>query len=221
MLVKSFGCSFIFGTDLPDQVGTAHSQLTWPALFSQRQGHHYRCYAQGGAGNLAIADSALASIAQDYTALFIIGWTWIDRFDYVKKHPESLEDSWNTVRPVDTDTVAKTYYRHLHSEARDKLSSLMAMRVVIDSLIKKEFPFVMTYMDELLFDRRYNTTPAIRSLQDYVEPYMTRFEGQTFLNWSRNKGYAESAGWHPLEAAHSAAADIIIQVVDKQNTIDC
>jgi hypothetical protein len=214
MLVKSFGCSFIFGTDLPDQVAARPSRLTWPAVFSQRGNHHYRCHARGGIGNLAIADTALTELAQDYHALFIIGWTWIDRFDYID--PATNTHNWSTVRPTDTDSVTDIYYRHLHSEARDKLSSLMAIRTVIDSLIKKGFPFVMTYMDELLFDRRYNTTPAIRSLQDYVEPYMTRFEGQTFLNWSRNKGYAESAGWHPLEAAHSAAADVIIQAVDEQ-----
>jgi hypothetical protein len=218
MLVKSFGCSFVYGTDLSDQVGSAPSQLTWPAVFSQRQGHHYRCYAQGGIGNLAIADMALTQIALDYSALFIIGWTWIDRFDYVSSTSDNK--IWSTVRPVDGDDVAKTYYRHLHSESRDKLSSLMAMRVVIDSLQERGFPFVMTYMDELLFDRSYNTTPAIVALQDYVRPHMTTFEGQTFLNWSRSKGYAESAGWHPLEAAHSAAADIIIQAVDKRNTVD-
>ena len=218
MLVKSFGCSFIFGTDLPDQTDSFPSRLTWPAIFSQQQGHHYRCHAQGGIGNMAIADAALTEIAQNYTALFIIGWTWIDRFDYVKENSKSPHDLWNTVRPTDTDTVSKTYYQHLHSELRDKFSSLMAMRLVIDSLRDRGFPFIMTYQDELLFDRRYNTTPAILALQDYVEPYMTQFEGETFLNWSRNKGYPESARWHPLEAAHQAAGDYMIKVFDKQNT---
>jgi hypothetical protein len=216
MLVKSFGCSFIYGSDLPDQISAKPSQLTWPAVFSQRQGHHYRCFAQGGIGNLAIADMALSELTKDYLSMFVIGWTWSDRFDYVNKNTTSPNIVWKTVRPVDTDNVATTYYRYLHSEVQDKLSSLIMMRVVIDSLLEKQFPFVMTYMDELLFDREYNTTPSICALQDYVEPYMTRFEGQTFLNWSRSKGYAESAGWHPLEAAHSAAADIIIQAVDKQ-----
>jgi hypothetical protein len=78
----------------------------------------------------------------------------------------------------------------------------------------------MTYMDELLFDQTWHTTPAVLDLQEYVKPYMTQFEGQTFLNWSRSKGYPESARWHPLEAAHSAAADVIIQAFDKQKTND-
>ena len=94
----------------------------------------------------------------------------------------------------------------------------MIMRTVIDSLRERDFPFIMTYMDELLFDRTYNTTPTITALQDYVNPYMTRFEGKTFLNWSRDHGYPESANWHPLEQAHAAGATVIQQASDKQNT---
>ena len=93
------------------------------------------------------------------------------------------------------------------------------MRTVIDSLQERDFPFIMTYMDKLLFDRKYNTTPTITALQDYIEPHMTMFEGETFLNWSRSHGYPESAGWHPLEQAHAAGAEVIIQTFDKQNTI--
>jgi len=217
MLVKSFGCSFIFGTDLPDQISRTPSQLTWPALFSQQLGHHHLCYAYGGIGNLAIADRALREISYDVTALFIVGWTWIDRFDHGDVDEESY---WNTIRPGADSDLAKTYYRELHSETRDKLASLMYIRTVIDSLQERNFPFVMTYMDELLFDRAYNTTPTIRALQDYVEPYMTRFEGKTFLDWSRSHGYPESSGWHPLEQAHAAGAEIMVQAFDKQNTTD-
>jgi len=215
MLVKSFGCSFIFGTDLPDQMSSIPSRLTWQAVFSQHFGHHYRCYACGGTGNLAIADRVLEEVSLDVTALFIIGWTWIDRFDNIDE-----TQNWSTIRPGSDSDLAKIYYRDLHSETRDKLASLMTIRTVIDSLREREFPFIMTYMDQLLFDRKYNTTPTIRYLQDYVEPYMTMFEGKTFLDWSRSHGYPESAGWHPLEQAHSAGAELMVQAFDKQNTND-
>lgn len=215
MLVKSFGCSFIFGTDLPDQTSSVPSRLTWPAVFSQQQGHHYRCYACGGTGNLAIADRVLEEVAQDVTALFIIGWTWIDRFDYINTEKNSL---WCTIIPGQEDNLAKTYYQELHSEKRDKLTSLMAIRTVIDSLRERNFPFIMTYMDELLFDSTYNTTPTIQALQDYIQPYMTTFEGKTFLDWSRSNGYPESDNWHPFEQAHAAGANLMAQAFDKQNT---
>jgi len=215
MLVKSFGCSFIFGTDLPDQVEKKPSQLTWPAVFSQQLGHHHICHALGGTGNLAIANRVLNEVSRDVYALFIIGWTWIDRFDYINKNQQ-----WSTIRPGSNDDLANIYYRELHTETRDKLASLMTIRTVIDSLRERNFPFIMTYMDELLFDREYNTTPTITDLQDYVEPYMTRFEGKTFLNWSRDHGYLESASWHPLEQAHAAGAEVMRRAFDKQNTND-
>ena len=136
MLVKSFGCSFIFGTDLPGQVANNSSQLTWPAVFSQQQGHHYRCYAQGGIGNLAIANRILQEVALDVTALFIIGWTWIDRFDYIDKN-----QIWSTIRPGSDSALSATYYRELHSETQDKLVSLMIIRTIIDSLRERAFPY--------------------------------------------------------------------------------
>jgi hypothetical protein len=207
MLVKSFGCSFIYGTDLSDCTQTQFSRLTWPAVVCQQLNHYYRCYARAGIGNLAIAELALTHIAADPTALYVIGWTWIDRFDYIDA--QSTHPEWSTIRPVDRDQLSKIYYQHLHSELRDKFQSLMAIRTTIDSLKQKDLPFVMTYMDELMFDQTHNTTPAICALQQYIQPYMTRFEGKTFLDWSRAKGYPESAMLHPLEQAHCAAADLI------------
>ena len=76
----------------------------------------------------------------------------------------------------------------------------------------------MTYMDQLVFDKQWHVSASILALQSYVQSYMTTFEGQTFLDWSRKHKYKESLAWHPLEQAHQAAADYMITVVDKQNT---
>jgi hypothetical protein len=113
--------------------------------------------------------------------------------------------------PIDKTSVAKTYYRDIHSEYRDKLTTLMNMRLVIDTLTQKGYPFIMTYMDDLTFDTQWHVTPAVLELQDYVRPHMTQFEGKSFLEWSRSQGYPETEKWHPLEAAHCAAADYILQ----------
>ena len=111
--------------------------------------------------------------------------------------------------PVDTDAVAETYYRHLHTEMRDKLTTLLNIRTAIDALRASGNRFIMTYMDDLMFDTCWNTTPAITALQGYCEPYMTRFDGKNFLDYSRAKGFEISATLHPLEAAHKSAADLI------------
>jgi hypothetical protein len=75
-------------------------------------------------------------------------------------------------------------------------------------------------MDDLIFDQRWHSTPAVIDLQEYVKPYITMFDGQTFLDWSRANNYLISTTLHPLEQAHCAAADYVIKVFDKQNTLD-
>jgi hypothetical protein len=229
MKCKSFGCSFVFGTDLADDgrdlpVPTA-SNYTWPAHLARHLGYHYECYARPGSGNLQIAERVLSHAVDNDSIFFIIGWTGIDRFDYtnstISNNPiQSQWCNWKTVMPVDQDALAKHYYKGLHSEYRDKLCSLMYIKLVIDTLQQKHIPFVMTYMDELMFDRQWNTTDAINDLQEHIEPFMIKFDNQTFLEWSRAKGFDISTTMHPLEQAHQAAADYMISVFDKQKITD-
>jgi hypothetical protein len=227
MKLKSFGCSFIFGTDLADDgrdlpIPTS-SNLTWPAHLARALNYDYECNARPGSGNLQIAERVLSHAVNNNSTFFVIGWTWIDRFDYtnstISNNPiQSKWNNWRTLMPIDNGSLAKTYYQGLHTEYRDKLSSLMCIKLVIDTLNQKGYPFLMTYQDSLLFDQRWNHTPAVIDLQDFIKPYMTQFEEQTFLDWSRKKGYAVSSTLHPLEQAHAAAADYMITIFDKQKT---
>jgi len=224
MNLKSFGCSFIFGSDLADDGRdlpyATYSQLTWPAHLAQNFGHAYECHARPGAGNLQILEQILNQATKSTRSdLFVVGWTWIDRFDYYPVNPASSSKSpWRTIMPVDTTELAKVYYRDLHSEYRDKFTCLSYIKLAIDTLNQKEIPFIMTYMDGLLFDQRWHTTSAVLDLQEYVKPHMTTFEDQSFLEWSRRHGYPESDSWHPLEEAHAAAGKYMIKVFDTQKT---
>lgn len=226
MKLKSFGCSFIFGSELSDDGRNGRyatgSRLTWPAHVAEHLGHEYFTYSRPGAGNLQIAERALSHLATNEQSFFVIGWTYIDRFDYVNTaNPDKFPGMpWSTLMPVDTNDVAKTYYRDLHSEIRDKLATLMSIRVVIDTLKQKNCPFIMTYMDDLILDQRWNTTPAITDLQDYIRPHMTTFEGMNFQQWSKKNGHPITAIGHPLESAHCAAGELMITVADKQSTGD-
>jgi len=211
MKLKSFGCSFIFGTDLHDDGRDlplpTPSNYTWPALLAQQHGLDYTCYARGGSGNLQISERVLNQLAADSEpAVYVIGWTWIDRFDYTDS---SARHFWKTIMPVDTDQLAKLYYKDLHSEYRDKLTTLMNIKLTIDSLKASGNQFIMTYMDDLMFDTRWNTSPAVSALQGYCEPCMTQFENKSFLEYSKEKGFEISQTLHPLEAAHQAAFELI------------
>jgi hypothetical protein len=219
MKLKSFGCSFIFGSELADDgrdlpIPTA-SNFTWPAHLAQHLGYEYDCRARPGSGNLQIAERVLTHAVDNDSTLFVIGWTWIDRFDFtnsqINNHPIAAQwENWRTIMPIDTTPLAKTYYQGLHTEYRDKLTTLMSIRLVIDTLKQKNIPFLMTYMDDLIFDQRWHTTPAVLDLQEYIKPYMTTFDNLNFLDWSRKNGYAISEAWHPLEDAHKAVADYLI-----------
>lgn len=212
MKLKSFGCSFIYGSDLADCNQTS-SQSTWPALIAKKSDLEYKCSARPGIGNLRILESILSESVDSTNDLYVIGWTWIDRFDFT-----DLVDSWETILPVDQTTKAEFYYRNLHSQYRDKLSTLIYIKTAIDILEQKKIPFIMTYMDELIFENTWHTTPAIINLQQHISQYMCNFEGQTFLDWSRKNNYPISDLLHPLEPAHKAAAELILKMI--QNNFD-
>jgi hypothetical protein len=214
MKLKSFGCSFIFGTDLADSPETTPvaSKLTWPALIAKQQGWEYQCWAKGGAGNLFILDVVLQRALLDPDTFVVVGWTWIDRFDYGGDKSDS-RGWWETLGPNTNTAVANTYYKHLHTEYRDKLTALAYINTVINFLTANNVPFLMTHMDDLLFDRQYNTSTATLKLQEQIRPHVQDFQGQTFLNWSQQQGFEISPTLHPLEPAHSAAADVMLPQV--------
>jgi hypothetical protein len=220
MILKSFGCSFIYGSDLSDDncntPGATPSQLTWPALLAKDLDCPYRCYAWPGVGNLYILEKVLTQSSIDQDAIFVIGWTWIDRFDYITSnsvgaHRDFKTDRewWNTILPGIESKVSKSYYQNLHSQLIDKLTTLINIKLAIDTLKQKNIPFIMTYTDELIFETEWHVTPAIVDLQNYIRPYMTHFENQTFLEFSKEKGFPISNTLHPLESAHRAAFELI------------
>ena len=213
MKLKSFGCSFTFGTDLADaeqDYPTQPSQSTWPALLAQSLGYEYNCYARPGAGNLQILEQVLNQVSDRTDALFVINWSWIDRYDYYdSEYNGKLWHDWATITPSTNSELAHIYYRDLHSEYRDKFTSLSYVKLAIDTLNQRNISFIMTCMDQLMFDRQWHITPALLILQEYIKPFITQFDGQTFLEYSKEKGFPISETLHPLEAAHRAAFELI------------
>lgn len=220
MKLKSFGCSFIYGTNLADDgcgfLTSTPSQLTWPSLLAQDLNYKYECHAHPGSGNLLILEKVLNQSALNDPAVFVVGWTWIDRFDYTTKIIEPVRETevvddevWKTVMPIDTDNRAHNYYRDLHSQYRDKLTNLIYIKTAIDTLKQKNIPFIMTYVDNILFETQWQCPSGVKELQDYIIPYMTTFDSKSFLEYSKEKGFPISETLHPLEDAHRAAFELI------------
>ncbi len=194
------------------------SRSTWPALLAKNFGYDYECHARPGSGNLQIVERILNECIKDDSSLYIIDWTWIDRFDFIKS--EDQWQPWGTLRPTSTEKYAESYYKNLHSEYTDKLTTLINVKITIDILLEKGIKFIMTYEDDLIFDQRWHASSAVKELQNAVSKHMSTFEGQGFLSWSRKNNYPISEAWHPLEQAHSAAADYMITVFDTQKIND-
>ena len=206
MVLKSFGCSFIYGNELLDCTTKQFSQSTWPALYARHHRLDYQCYARPGTGNLVILEQLLNQIADPEPATFIINWTWIDRFDYNNRE----NNTWKSILPNDADWSAQYYYRKFHSQYRDKFTTLNHIKLAIDALQQRNSSFIMTYMDDSMMETEWHTSPAVAYLQSAIAPHLTTFDGKNLLDWSRNNKYPVSDLWHPLDQAHQAAFEYIL-----------
>lgn len=207
MTIHSFGCSFVFGSDLdPCLKADQFSAKAWPGCLANIRQQDYSCHAYPGIGNLNIAQSILNTKFRPHDVA-VVSWTWIDRFD-LRDYPSK----WHTIRPDDTSKPAEVYYRDLHSQYRDQLTNLLYVHSVQKYLESCGIVYVMTYMDELLWETTWHTEPAIENLVALTKPNTFDFEGKTFLKWSQDLGYDISDKLHPLETAHRHAAEYVDSV---------
>lgn len=201
---RSFGCSFTAGTDL------FSDDNTWPNIIAEKLGWLHINHAEAGIGNLRIAESVLTHAnSGDFC---VVNWTWIDRFDFV----DFKSEQWKSIRPTNQDSISLAYYRDLHSQYRDMLVNLMYAVTVIDYFERNNISFIMTVIDNLWFEQvnpNWHDYKAITRLQNRLRPYVYFFQGMTFLDYSRDKGFPVSEAWHPMDLAHEAAAEIMLPVI--------
>jgi len=211
MLLKSFGDSFVFGTDLDDandgatQLLIQPSQKTWSARIAQHLGYDYECFAWAGLGNLQIAERVLSQV-KCQPCLFLISWSWVDRYDHM---PDS-QNIWKTIQPTNTDAPAQYYYKNFHNQYTDKLRTLTYIKACMDTVNQHGHQLIMTYMDGLIFETEWHTSPAIVQLQDSIRPHMFTFGGKTFLQWAKDKNFSINTRLHPGEDAHQDAFELLL-----------
>lgn len=202
MKLKSFGCSFIYGSELPDtQFGRSlvwPSKKTWPALLASHHSIKYKSFARPGIGNLRIAEQILNECAAAELAVFVINWTFIDRYDYIDS------ENWSTILPGNNDTKSKLYYQNFHSEYCDKLATLTMMKLCVDTMLQHNIKFVMTYTDDLVFDAQWHSSPAVTLLQNYIKPYCVTFNNKSFIQYAQDLGHEVTPTGHLLDSGHQA-----------------
>lgn len=223
MRIRSFGCSFIFGNELHDdgrdQPYPTASNYTWPALIARRLGADYICNARGGSGNMHIADKAMMRAAQKWPdEIFIIQWSFIDRFDWLRQDDHTHHannNGWTSVMPGSNNVEAAHWYRHFHTQLFDQYRSLIQASATVNMLQSLGQRFIMCYVDPLMFERRFPLPLTVSTLQEQLWPHMLDFEGDDFVHWSRKRGFTISDIGHPLEDAHAAAADLMFPYIER------
>jgi hypothetical protein len=225
MKIKSFGCSFIYGSELfltgkeNNCIGPPISTDSWPSLVADHYQVKFENYAWPGIGNLRILEQILTQAELSDPAVFIISWTWLDRFDFI----EPLTERWETLRPDGDTQLHKIYYKQLYNQYHTMLTNASYIATAINVLNIKQIPFCMTLMDTTLFDPidpGWQDPYALRALQTLIKPHIHWFDELDFLSWSRKNNYPISDAWHPLEQAHRAAADYMISIFDTQKISD-
>jgi hypothetical protein len=228
MKLKSFGCSFVWGSELPDCIDFKDpSMLSWPARLAHKIGYQYECLARPGSGNLFIANQILTQIqTSNDPSLFVINWTWIDRFDYID--PRSDQDwrcvapaQWRAILPVSESPEAIHYYKTIHSQFRDKLQSLILIYTCIQELDRRGIPYISCMMDPLTFENEFHHTPAMQLMQEYLAPRTTWFDGKNFLEWAKSHNYKTTPTWHLLQEGNEAAADYLLYALRSNQIPAC
>jgi hypothetical protein len=217
--IVSFGDSFVWGSELQHNDDGARA---WPGLVAHDLGWQYQTLAVPGCGNEAIARQVFDYFhtADGRDTLAVINWTWPIRYDFYSV----VTESWITLGPTcvppklehtfgnqqEAQRVIDLYNDYLgHSTIWDRVRSLVPMYAVQQYLQSHDIVSVQTHMDLELFDNQWHAPGYVQELQQLVLPDLRLFEGKNFLDWSRSKGYTVTEpGWHPLEEAHRAAADL-------------
>lgn len=145
-------------------------------------------------------------------------------------HFRSLQAMWGVINFLEQNNIPAihTYMdREIFSKKNqgDKVEHYMSYRDPSwpDVSIEEDIAKLPAHIqEELEYDyNRKKIPPYIDTLQDLVIKSMQTWNGNTFLEWSRNNGHPVTPvpAEHPLETAHNAAADFWYsdykQIVDR------
>lgn len=213
--IVSFGDSFVFGSELKHNDNGTRG---WIGQAAGQLDVEYKTFSVPGCGNDHIARQIYSYFGSHDTCdtLAVINWTWMSRWDfYISEHetwitlgptcvPEKLKDLVS--RAEATDMIEFYKHRANSSITWNKVRNLQTIYAAQQYMKHKGIQSIQTYMDYLLFDTECHAPDYIQELQKLVQPAMTNFEGQNFVDWSRTNGFVVTdPGLHPLEDAHSAA----------------
>lgn len=228
--VIAFGDSFTWGSDMGDTMrhyeweamptewkrqaknrfDNLYSRRTWQAKLAKMMHYDYKCYAEQGCSNQSIVRQFFKyapSIKPE--DLVIVNFTWCNRYDFFNE--ETMK--WETVRPSGTEDSKyyEMYYKHIHTSYWDQIESLKAINLILDYLTVHKIDFLATCIDEKIYNDKHINDPVVETLTNANKDKIKWFDGLGFYEWSKVNNYPISPMWHPLEEAHEAAFNYILE----------
>jgi len=211
--IVSFGDSFIFGSEIPENYD---GSAGWPGISAKYLDIDFECCAMPGTSNDAIAREIFSYYQKNSTNhLAVVNWTWILRWDYFLKEEYLWETLgvgkftlYNAVEQRDYKNLT-TFYHDLiiDNQMFNKWNNLKTIFSVIKFLTDNNIPFVQTYMDHELIEKEWFNESYTDYMITICKQNLNTFGNKNFLDWSHEKGFKiTDPGWHPLEDAHEAAA---------------
>jgi hypothetical protein len=192
---------------------TGHSLNTWPALIAKHFNLDYYCQSQPGCSNQTIIRKITKFLSELTTNdLVIIDWTFQDRWDYYDTNDPYFENGWKTLTPTSTThtKIEKFYFEQIQSETWNKWESLRAIMLACYMLQSKNIKFFMTCEDKLIFDTTYHFPLYVITAQNEIKDNIFWFDNKGFNSWASEKNFKRGQNNHPLEEAHQAAFEYII-----------
>ena len=270
MILVAGGDSFVFGTELKDQIDPNPSSNTFTAKLAKKYYYTYSCVAWPGNANNAISRMTLAECEQlrnqNKKFVVVISWTYSDRyefrFNYDTNHrisPWYSINSWtgesdsgiidmfanlfnnnqtgikqqlehlDNARKLGISDFAKNFYKNTGTNKYHELYSLFKEIVFMQNYLNlHNIPYLFTtadnsfYMSES-YDR--NSDKFLKSLYEQIDwsswyffPAGTNLNEtcrpRGFYQWALENNY-ELGTTHPLEQAHSDAAELMKEKFDE------
>jgi hypothetical protein len=201
--VIAIGDSFLAGSELQQ------FDLTWPGLFAKKYNLKYQCLSQPGHTSQYVLRTLFESLSTEIDkCIYIIHWPSAIRFEYVDKE----NDNWVQLNPNSiifgnqySNSIQKLYYQHINSLLLDKWHTLLIIYAAIQALDKTNHQYVLTTVDDFLFDTKFHNPLYVEFLQKACKDKIYWFDNKTFTKWSTDHNFKFGRYGHPLEKAHQAA----------------
>lgn len=216
--IVSFGDSFVFGSEIQNN---HDGKKAWAGLAAQKLGVEYKTLSVPGCGNENISRQILTYFSNNPVdnTLVVINWTWGARWDFYIPGKETWTTLGLTCVPSklapmvgseEAKKILEFYNKYPgHSTLWDKWRTLQTIYSTQQYLKSLGANIIQTYMDYEMWDQTWHAPDYIKTLQELTRTDLENFEGQNFLDWSRQRGFTVTEpGLHPLEQAHEAACEL-------------